>query len=125
MRHRNLVAALIVGLILPQIIWAEGKSAYIRTLKLESGQDPVTVPENRIWEISGLAPTDDGVTADLYIEGEILIGEPTQYHFEGKYDVTIFQKQTSSLRLLRGTKVSVGDSRIKVKIKEYKDERPQ
>lgn len=84
-----------------------------------------TVPENHIWKISGLSPyvSERGVgTADLYVKGQVQVGESRAYTMYGEFDILINEPQTSPIWVLAGSSLSVGDSRQRVRVEECLDE---
>jgi hypothetical protein len=74
-----------------------------------------------MWKVEGVRPYESkkGIgTADLYIEGQILIGDFTVY---GKFDLLLNRPQEFPLSILAGSKVEVGDSREQLVVKEDMD----
>ncbi|MCE5394170.1 MAG: hypothetical protein JJ693_06220 [Acidithiobacillus sp.] len=102
-----------------------GLSHTEKTFLLKSlDDDNVVVPKGKIWEIRGLRPyeSEKGIgTADIYIDGAIFIGHNRAYTIDGKFDICINEKQTSSIWLLEGTKIRIGDSRGKLVVIEHSD----
>jgi len=88
-----------------------------RELELVAGQE-YKVPPQRQWKIDGLLPQkmEGPVDADLYMDGEVFVGDSYEVH--GKFDLNIEQKQKESLIVRAGSTVRVGDSRETVKVKE-------
>ena len=92
------------------------------TISVDTGQ--MTVPDRRIWKVEGLSPyvSETGVgTADLYVDGQVQVGTDKDYTVNGHMDILINKTQTSPLLILSGSKISVGDSRQTVVVKEYID----
>lgn len=95
----------------------------VRQIRIESKLDaPLTVPAGRYWRIQELKPyeSEKGIgTADLYIDGQILIGSNTAYSISGKFDISINKIQTSAIWILGNSKVKVGDSRQTIVVDEF------
>jgi hypothetical protein len=94
-----------------------------KKITLTNSSGIVEVPKGRIWKIDGLSPyvSEKGVgTADIYIDGEIMVGKSRDYTIYGKFDISINKPQQFPLWVLSGAKVSIGDSRQKVVITEHK-----
>ena len=95
-----------------------------KTITLTNSNGTVAVPEGRTWKVYGLSPyvSEKGIgTADLYIDGQIMVGKSKDYTVYGKFDISINKPQQFPLWILSGSKVSVGDSRQKLVITEFKD----
>jgi hypothetical protein len=60
-------------------------------------------------------------TADLYIDGQVQIGEDRGYTIYGKFDFTLGRKQRIPLWILEDSKVSVGDSRKTLIVQDFED----
>ena len=115
---------IIAIVLLAHPICAQTKDQYkfSRNITLESSQKAAKVPAKRIWKIEKLSPyqSEKGIgTADLYINGQLFIGQDRAYTVFGKFDITINTKQSSPIWVLEDSEVQVGDSRGRVSIKEY------
>src|SRR5689334_13915331 len=125
MNPRNLSVFFIVMFALSSLqLSALPNSSYKfqRQFSVRNTDGKVKVPQQRIWKIEGLRPyeSEKGVgTADLYIDGQILVGSDNAYTVQGKFDICINRKQTSALWVLEDSEVQVGDSRDVVTIREY------
>lgn len=115
----------LVALLLIAILCHAEEYQFMRSVRVEEGA-PIRVQDGRIWKVEGLSPseTERGVgTADLYIDGQIVIGKKKDYNIAGKFDILINRKQTVPIWVTEGSTVEVGDSRNVVVFKEYA-ERP-
>jgi hypothetical protein len=111
-------------LALPLLVFAKDAGPGTRTVKLQAGSRSVTVPEGRVWKIIGVVPyrSESRIgTADAMIDGQMLVGEDRSLTISGKFDVLVNRKSHPHLLVLPGAKVSVGDSRHTLTIKEYKE----
>lgn len=87
---------------------------------LESGKSFV-VPTGVLWRISRLEPyrSERGFgTADLYINGQVLVGGDKDYTISGEFDISINNAQQFPIWVLSGTTIEVGDSRGKLAIEQ-------
>lgn len=84
-----------------------------------------TVPEGHVWKISGLSPyvSERGVgTADLYVDGQVQVGEDKAYAMYGDIEIVIGRPQQSPIWILAGSTLSVGDSRQRVRVEQCRDD---
>ena len=91
----------------------------VRIIHIEG---PCVVPEGKIWKVTGLAPyeSERGVgTADLYIDGQIWIGESKAYNISGKLEILINSRQDNPIWIIGGSSVHRGDSRDPFDVEEY------
>ncbi|WP_372717214.1 hypothetical protein [Immundisolibacter sp.] len=101
---------------------AEAGPPAAKELVLTNLHDAYVVPKGRLWKIEGLKPVEfeKGIgTADLYIDGEVLIGEDKSYTIYGKIEISANPGQSFPVWISAGAKVEVGDSRRTVVVKEY------
>ena len=108
---------------LPVLVFAKDGGG-TRTITLQAGSRSVTVPQGRLWKIIGVVPykSKSGIgTADAMIDGQMLVGEDRSLTISGKFDVLVNRKSHPHLLILPGSKVSVGDSRHTLTVKEYKE----
>lgn len=96
----------------------------VNEIVLTNQHESYVVPDGRIWKIDGLHPykSERGIgTADVYIEGQVYIGEDKDYSLYGTFDLLISRLQKFPVWLVAGTKIGVGDSRGQIVVKEYTD----
>lgn len=81
------------------------------------------VPAGRIWRLDGLPPqkeSEKGIsTADIYIDGQVFVGDEKDLSLYGKFDISVNVTQRSPIWILEGARVRVGDSRARIVLKEF------
>ena len=103
----------------------KGQENAAKLITLQAGQGPYNVPEGRVWKLVNIVPykSDTGLgTADVTIDGQMLVGQDRSLTVAGKFDVLVNKKTHPSLLLLPGTKVEVGDSRQKLVVEESNED---
>lgn len=93
-------------------------------IQLISGHKPYVVPGGHVWKVERLDPyeSETGVgTADLSIQGSVQVGQDRGLNIYGTFDFTLSSKQHTPLWILAGSKISVGDSRRSLVVKDFKD----
>lgn len=121
MSHFGKMVPVVIGascLVFAVLATARGSTA------ITLGDGSYVVPKGHVWKVSGLTPyeSETGVgTADLYIDGQVQIGEDRGYTIYGKFDFSLGRKQRVPLWILEDSKVGVGDSRKTLTVQDFVD----